>query len=134
MSRGELFSCIQRLLRQAGGGTTRTNTPDRLPQQSRERMLLAAALEADEQGLLASFVDELHWCLLTTERLIWRNDPTLGSLVWSDIQEIDDGPQEIRVGAGWGDRVPLPTEPGRGRALIRSALRELWPGRKATAA
>ncbi|HEV7667864.1 MAG TPA: hypothetical protein VGS22_05025 [Thermoanaerobaculia bacterium] len=134
MCRGELFFRIQRLLLLQGGGTERTNTPDRLPQKSWDRMLFAASLGAEEQGLLASFIDELHWCLLTSERLIWRNDPTLGSLYWSEIEEFDDGRQEVTVGGGWGDRMPLPAEPGRGRALIQSALHELWADGMAKAA
>jgi hypothetical protein len=134
MCRSELFSRIQRILLREGGGTERTNTPDRLPQKSWDRMLFAAALGMEEQGVLASFIDDYHWCLLTTERLIWRNNPTLGSLHWSEIEEFDEGLQEVTVGGGWGDRMPLPAEPGRGRVLIQSALHELWAGGMAKAA
>ena len=52
-------------------------------------------MTAEEQGLLASFIDETHWCLLTSNRLIWRNAPTSGSLRWSEIQEFDEGLQEV---------------------------------------
>ncbi|HXU34653.1 MAG TPA: hypothetical protein VN851_29090 [Thermoanaerobaculia bacterium] len=134
MCRGELFSRIQGLLLLQGGGTERTNTPDRLPKPSWERMLFAAALGTEEQGLLASFIDDTHWCLLTSKRLIWRNAPTSGSLRWSEIQEFDEGSQEVTVGDGWGDRMPLPAEPGRGRMLLQTALLELWPGVTAKAA
>lgn len=134
MCRGELFSRIQRLLLLEGGGTERTNTPDRLPRQSWESMRFAAALKPGEQGLLASFIDDTHWCLLTSNRLVWRNAPTSGSLHWSEVEEFDEGLEEVTVGGGWGDRMPLPAEPGRGRRLIRSAVHELWLGGMARAA
>ncbi len=134
MCPADLFTRIQKLLLREGGGTERTNTPDRLPKTSWDRMTFAAVLGAEEQALLASFLDEHHWSLLTTTRLIWRNDPTLGSLRWSEIEEFEETPQEVTVGAGWGDRMPLPAEPGRGRLLLKSALRELMPTRLAKAA
>ncbi len=133
MCRGDFSSRIQQLVVEEGGGTERTNIPDRLPPSSMERMLFAVSLGSEEQGLLASFIDDGHWCLLTTNRLIWRNAPTLGSLRWSEIQDLEGGP-EFTVGGGWGDRMPLPVEPGRGRALLESALHELRPVEAAKAA
>jgi hypothetical protein len=127
---------IETLLRRNSGGTLATNAPDRLPAHVIAG-LQEAGLEPAEEILLASYLSAADWCLLTSERLIWREGERSHGLAWPEIVRTDAGGawdlvstgqrskdtlEELFVTSVSGARYRVHLEKGKGFFLVWSGI------------
>jgi hypothetical protein len=85
---------VRKWLEPIGGGTQTFNRLENLPQKIAEEMSSRAALQSDEEALLANFRSEGEWCLLTTRRLVWLQDGALQTFFWNEIVGAQQPPEQ----------------------------------------
>jgi hypothetical protein len=78
-------SCLLR----HGGGTLCTNRYEAVPDAIAAEIRRQAVLEEGERPLAVSYRDRERWCLLTTERLIWRFRRMRGGSRWRELVAAD---------------------------------------------
>jgi len=79
---------IQKLLDQFSGGSEFVTAPEGLPQETRQRIGRAVALNPDEDILLVGLTESESWCALTSDRLAWLQDGQLQALKWIDVRAV----------------------------------------------
>jgi hypothetical protein len=127
-----------------GGGTASTTLWERLGGRARAEISAQLDLLAGEETLVASFQSGESWCLITTERFVWRQGETVRALPWLQVQGAGPRPgewaevargerrkdtlEDLIVVDGNGDRATLRIERGTGFFLIWSLLADLSAG------
>ncbi len=84
---------LLRVFERTGGPGSSTRSFDSLPEVAQERIRRGVETKEGEELILASYRDERHWVLLTSERLVATDSTVKTSLLWS---EISDATVEVR--------------------------------------
>ncbi|MEH2226273.1 PH domain-containing protein [Nostoc sp.] len=58
-------------------------------EETKAYVLEGVALASDEKPCILSFVNLNHWCLITNERLIWKNYQEFNNLHYETIETVD---------------------------------------------
>jgi hypothetical protein len=132
----------------AGGGTSLTNSLDRLPPHVAEAISSQASLDPEEEPLVASFLRSDHWCLATTSRFIWRDGDQTAALRWEEIRDVrltdsdwrllfdglkpKDTLKELLITDGAAKEHSLILAPGSGFLIIWSVLLALCARKPST--
>jgi hypothetical protein len=94
---------IKKWMADIGGKASTISALDRIAGPIADEVLERAAIASGEEPLLINYENSDAWCLLTTKRLVWRQDEAQHALPWVGI-----------IGAQ--------PPPGQSAAIIRGTL------------
>lgn len=80
---------VEACLLRHDGGTLCTNRYEVVPDVIAAEVRQQAALREGERPLAISYRDRERWCLLTSDRLIWRKHRTRGGNPWRELVDAD---------------------------------------------
>lgn len=86
-----------------GGEGRCTRRFSAFPAAIREKVLEAASLSVSEDVVIASYVNDGNWVLLSTENLITKRDGAIVRVGWPEIANATIDSDEVRVALGLSD-------------------------------
>lgn len=133
VNREQLVRACQHLYRRTGGDTARSGVYGDLGGHIRAAIEASLVFASAELPIAASFVDECHWLVVTTDRVMFRAGGEVTALSLSHVQEVhsralEDGNDELPdviVVVSDGRRYEVRVEPGHPLSGMWNVLRRL---------